>query len=103
MANGEHPRSLFATHHSPFLRGDDMGRHVLLTGAAGGIGQGMTAGLLADGHSVAAIDRDAAALERLVARTADARARLHPIVADLQSERGCETAVEAATARFGAV
>src|SRR5262249_17998228 len=34
---------------------------------------------------------------------AAARARLHPIVADLQSERGCETAVEAATARFGAV
>src|SRR5215813_2792303 len=80
-----------------------MGRHVLLTGAAGGIGQVMTAALLADGHSVAAIDRDAAALERLAARTADARARLHPIVADLQSERGCETAVEAATARFGAV
>jgi len=80
-----------------------MGRHVLLTGAAGGIGQVMTAALLADGHSVAAIDRDAAALERLAARTADARASLHPIMADLQSERGCETAVEAATARFGAV
>src|SRR5262245_48956666 len=79
-----------------------MGRHVLLTGAAGGIGQVMTAVLLADGHSVAAIDRDASALERL-ARAADARARLHPILADLRSERGCETAVEAATARFGAV
>ena len=80
-----------------------MGRHVLLTGAAGGIGQVMTAALLADGHSVAAVDRDAAALERLAARAKDAAARLHPIVADLQSERACEDAVEAATTRFGAV
>ena len=79
-----------------------MGRHVLLTGAAGGIGQVMTGALLADGHSVAAIDRDAAALERLAARTTDS-ARLHPIKADLQSERACEAAVEQATARFGAV
>jgi len=79
-----------------------MGRHVLLTGAAGGIGQAMTAALLADGHSVAAVDRDVAALERLAARTQDT-GRLHPIIADLQSEDGCERAVAAATARFGAV
>src|SRR5262245_16202182 len=83
-----------------------MSRHVLLTGAAGGIGQVMAAALLADGHSVAAVDRDAAGLERLATRmkgSAGAGAHLHPIVADLQSERACETAVEDARARFGAV
>jgi len=82
-----------------------MSRHVLLTGAAGGIGQVMAAALLADGHSVAAVDRDTAGLERLAARMKDAGAgaHLHPIVADLQSERACETAVEDARARFGAV
>src|SRR5499426_770020 len=81
-------------------------RVVLLTGAAGGIGQVMAAALLADGHSVAAVDRDAAGLERLATRmkgSAGAGAHLHPIVADLQSERACETAVEDARARFGAV
>jgi len=80
-----------------------MGRHVLLTGAAGGIGQVMTAALLADGHAVAAVDRDAAALERLAAHAKDAGTRLHPILADLQSERACDAAVEAATTRSGAV
>jgi len=80
-----------------------MSRHVLLTGAAGGIGQVMALALLADGHSVAAVDRDAAALERLAARVKDAGDRFHPIVADLQSERACEQAVEDATARFGTI
>ena len=37
-------------------------RVVLLTGASGGIGRVMTAALLAAGHAVAAVDRDAAAL-----------------------------------------
>ena len=44
------------------------GRVVLLTGAAGGLGAVMTAALLADGHAIAALDRDAAALKRLCCR-----------------------------------
>src|SRR5271166_2723028 len=44
------------------------GRVVLLTGAAGGIGVSMTDALLAAGHRVAAVDRDAKALDRLSAR-----------------------------------
>jgi NAD(P)-dependent dehydrogenase (short-subunit alcohol dehydrogenase family) len=80
-------------------------RVALVTGAAGGIGRAMTAALLADGHAVAAVDRDATALDQLtrLAGRHGASERLHPIVADLQSERSCEDAVATAGKRFGAV
>ncbi|MFL4971361.1 MAG: SDR family NAD(P)-dependent oxidoreductase [Xanthobacteraceae bacterium] len=78
-------------------------RVVLLTGAAGGIGRVMAAALLADGHSVAAVDRDGAGLEQLTkrARQEGASDRLHAIVADLQDERAGEAAVAEAKSRFG--
>src|ERR1700761_5364211 len=79
------------------------GRVVLLTGAAGGIGAVMTDALLAAGHAVAAVDRDEAGLERLVARHGAAKDRLHPIVADLARAAACESVVAAARARFGAI
>jgi hypothetical protein len=80
----------------------DQGRVVLLTGAAGGIGRVMTQALLADGHRIAAVDRDAASLDRLVAlcRAGD---RLLPVAADLNREDDCRSAVEAARERFGTV
>ena len=78
-------------------------RVVLLTGASGGIGQVMTAALLAAGHSVAAVDRDAAALTRLAAQHGGAKDRLHPIVADLATAAGCDSAVAEARTRFGAI
>ena len=49
------------------------------------------------------VDRDRAALERLTARHAAAKDRLHPIVADLGTEAGCQSAVAAARAKFGAI
>ena len=79
------------------------GRVVFLTGAAGGIGVSMTDALLAAGHCVAAVDRDVKALERLCARHARAKDRLHPILADLADAEGCERAIAAARARFGAI
>ena len=79
------------------------GRVVLLTGAAGGIGRAMTDALLAAGHSVAAVDRDQIALEKLTARHDGAKDRLHPIVADLGSEAGCQSAATTARTRFGAI
>jgi len=87
--------------HSP----SNGGRVVLLTGAAGGIGSAITEALLADGHSVAAADRNEAALTRLAAIHAltGASARLEPILADLADARACAHAVEAALARFGRV
>jgi 3-oxoacyl-[acyl-carrier protein] reductase len=78
-------------------------RVVFLTGAAGGIGLAMSDALLAAGHCVAAVDRDAKALDRLSARHPDAKDRLHPILADLANADGCERAIAAARARFGAI
>ncbi len=81
-------------------------RIVLLTGAAGGIGLAMTQSLLDAGHRVVAIDRDANALERLSQRHVKfqhAKDRLHPVLADLAKADGCERAIAAARARFGAI
>src|SRR3954447_15399391 len=71
-------------------------RVVLVTGAGGGIGSAITKALIAAGHSVAAVDRDASALARLPASD-----RFQPILADLANEAGCREAVASAVARFG--
>jgi len=71
-------------------------RIVLVTGAAGGIGGAISRALIADGHSVAAVDRDATALGKLAASE-----HLHPIMADLSNETACVEAVASAVARFG--
>ena len=73
-------------------------RVVLVTGAAGGIGAAITRALLADGHAVAALDRDAAALARLPPTE-----RIHPIHADLAAEAASREAVAATVARFGRI
>ena len=78
-------------------------RIVFLTGAAGGIGQAMTQSLLAAGHAIAAVDRDAAGLVRLGEQHGGAQDRLHPISADLGTAAGCEGAIAAARERFGAI
>jgi len=70
------------------------GRVVLVTGAAGGIGAAITNALVEAGHSVAAVDRDAAGLERIASE------RIHPIVADLANEAGCRAAVGSAVTHF---
>jgi len=77
-------------------------RIVLLTGAAGGIGRVMTRALLGDGHCVAAVDWDAASLERLKS-LCNRTERLCPILADLSTETGCAHAIEIARERFGTI
>src|SRR5689334_3954370 len=71
-------------------------RVVLVTGAAGGIGSAIAKALIAAGHSVAAVDRDTAALDQLPKSE-----RIHPIMADLANETSCREAVASAVARFG--
>ncbi len=77
------------------------GRVILLTGAAGGLGAVMTAALLADGHAVAALDRDAAALKRLCAGHDEKR--LFPIDAELADVAACAAAVDKTVAHFGRI
>src|SRR5215470_5247102 len=71
-------------------------RIILVTGASGGIGSAIVKALIAAGHSVAAVDRDAATLARLPASE-----RIQPIMADLSNEAACREAVASAVARFG--
>ena len=71
-------------------------RVVLVTGAAGGIGAAITMALVAAGHAVAAVDRDAEALKALAASD-----RIHPFLIDLASETACHEAVASTVARFG--
>ena len=76
-------------------------RTVLITGAAGGIGRAMVEAVLAAGHRVAALDRDAAALDGLLALHPGAP--VHPVLADLSTAEGCAAGVVAAATRFGRV
>jgi len=76
-------------------------RVVLITGAAGGLGSVMTAALLKDGHAVAAVDRSAGGLTRLVASLGAGRERLLSIEAELSQPAACARAVETAVAHFG--
>ncbi|MFN3655936.1 MAG: SDR family NAD(P)-dependent oxidoreductase [Pseudolabrys sp.] len=80
-------------------------RVVLLTGAAGGLGTVMTVALLEAGHAVAAVDRDAAALERLAASpgVAQSRARFLPLAADVATEAACAAMVEKTIGHFGRI
>jgi NAD(P)-dependent dehydrogenase (short-subunit alcohol dehydrogenase family) len=88
-----------ASEHNP------CGRVVIVTGAAGGIGRAIAQSLLADGHCIAAVDRDEGALRRLTDefQEFDAAGRLHTIVCDLGLVRACEEAVDSAAGRFGRV
>ena len=80
---------------------------VIVTGAAGGLGRAMTAGLLAAGRSVVAVDIEAArsALNSMVedAGRAGAGDRIAPILGDVCSEDDCARVVREAISRFGAV
>lgn len=80
---------------------DNRSRVVLLTGAAGGLGTVMTVALLGEGHCVAAVDRDGAALDKLAAAVASDR--LNPITAELSDPAQCADAVTKCVARFGRV
>ena len=78
---------------------------VLVTGAAGGIGRVITAALLADGHSVAAVDRDVEGLAQLAAAhdAPETKPRLLTIAEDLELGFGCHAAVRAARSQFGTI
>lgn len=76
-------------------------RAILITGAAGGLGTVMTAALLKDGHTIAAVDRSADGLARLMASLGVGPERLLTVEAELSQPAACAQAVEAAVAHFG--
>jgi NAD(P)-dependent dehydrogenase (short-subunit alcohol dehydrogenase family) len=80
-------------------------RVAIVTGAAGGIGRAMVAGLLGDGIRVAAVDRNSEALTDLAA-TEHAKGHqgaLLTIHTDLASDAAPDEIVAAARARFGEI
>mgnify|MGYP000279786004 CR=1 FL=1 len=81
---------------------DLSGKVALVTGAGGSIGAASVARFLSAGASVAMLDRDAAALER-VARTLTAEAgnRLLPLAVDVTDAHAVEAAVTQVREHFG--
>ena len=80
-------------------------RTAMGTGAAGGIGRALVAGLLGDGLKVAAVDRDAAGLAALAQDAAERQqgAALLTIAADLARDDAIPAIVEQARGRFGTI
>lgn len=72
-----------------------IGKRILYTGAAGGLGFPTTLALLAQGAEVIVLDRDHARNERAVAELpADARSRLHLVRLDLADRAALRSALD---------
>jgi NAD(P)-dependent dehydrogenase (short-subunit alcohol dehydrogenase family) len=83
------------------------GQCVVITGAAGGLGQALVHVFLQAGARVVAMDRDAQALDALqrttVAGNPNAASALLTVVCDVTSLASSEAAIQEATARFGGI
>lgn len=77
------------------------GKVAVVTGGAGALGSAVVQGLLAEGCKVAAVDRDAAALQALCDRLG--RPELPTVAADLSDEAAARAAIESIQARLGPV
>ncbi|MEV6793155.1 SDR family oxidoreductase [Streptomyces sp. NPDC051320] len=73
----------------------------LVTGAGGALGRAIACRLAADGHDVAALDRDTASLEETVEQVQKAGARALALTADLRDPEAIEAAVERAAGELG--
>jgi NAD(P)-dependent dehydrogenase (short-subunit alcohol dehydrogenase family) len=77
------------------------GRHVLITGAASGIGRATAARFLQEGARVAALDRDETSLSAL--RAGFESAAIHAIACDVSESASVARAVQEATAALGSL
>src|SRR5262245_33412350 len=78
-------------------------RHVLITGAASGIGEAACRRLAREGAAVALVDRDAARLETVGRELAVAGGRVATFAADVGDEDALRAAVDGAVAALGAL
>ncbi|MEO3924436.1 SDR family NAD(P)-dependent oxidoreductase [Micromonosporaceae bacterium B7E4] len=76
-------------------------RHVLVTGAASGLGQAIAEAMVDAGAAVTLVDRDADALRRLAGALAARNPTVEHLVCDVADAAAVQATVEAATARFG--
>ena len=81
----------------------DHPRSSVVTGGASGIGLGIVRHLLALGGSVVAVDRDAQACASARAALAEFGDRVRVVEADIGSEQGAASAVDAALQAFGSL
>ena len=80
------------------------GKHVVITGAASGIGAGLAERFHAEGANVVAADRDGEGAAATAAKLEAARAdSAFAVTADVGSEAGNVALIEAATDRFGPI
>jgi NAD(P)-dependent dehydrogenase (short-subunit alcohol dehydrogenase family) len=80
-----------------------MARTVIITGGAGGLGLAMARGLLADGHRIALVDSDAAAIERSKEVLGNNGGDLLAVVGDVSVETTCRSVAETVGEAFGPV
>ena len=79
------------------------GRTVVITGAAGAIGQAAAERFAREGARLALLDRDGPALERVAARLAERGRDALPVVADVADEGSVAAAMERAESVYGAI
>lgn len=78
-------------------------RHIVVTGAAGGIGTATAAKLAEAGARLSLVGRDRAKLDALCHRLDRTGARTVPVIADLSRDDGAEAAIAGAIAENGPV
>jgi NAD(P)-dependent dehydrogenase (short-subunit alcohol dehydrogenase family) len=76
---------------------------VIVTGAASGIGLAMTKSLLAAGHDVTAVDRNAAGLAELVKQATGLKGRVRTVTADLAHPDSFAHVAGAALIKYGRI